>query len=238
MGGSSSSYSESHSYTTNTTYEPDRVKAAEIEARGKIQVAKLEGNNITLRKQAAIEIIELNARMHQLIVDANTNGFVKVTNALLDFNRKLNTISEERFRMMEHCSLDAITKINDYYRQINNYIEAEGSEFMTKKLPLMLNQLRSFEVGSDAYIIYKEKIEEMIQLYIKSQSDWIVSIRSQNEKLFNNTIEAKNRIDAEISKSVENRMKLLERSIEQNEKIQLFTHKIEKQIESEIIAKN
>lgn len=238
MGGSSDSYSEHRSYTTNTTYEPDKVKKAEIEARSKIESAKIEGHNIHLRKQAAIEIIEHNARMQQLIIEAKTNGFIQAKEALLDFNKKINFISEERFRMLEFCTLDSVKTINKYYNEINTYIETESNEFMIIKIPEMMNTLNKLKSNIDTYELYKKGVDGMISLFIKSKADWIEQMRMQMNKHIESTFTTKENINLEIAQCVENRMLLLEKAVDQYESDKQLTTNIQNIIETNNSSKN
>ncbi len=107
MGGSSSSSSTS----TQTIYEPDKVRAAEIDKEKAIEIERLKGNNIKLQKEAKIEIIETNARMEALIVEAKVRGFDMAAQILVGMTKELNILGEQRIAMIESASGNAVLQI-------------------------------------------------------------------------------------------------------------------------------
>lgn len=210
MGGSKTTYN----YSTTTIRDPDKVKAARIEAEGQIEKAKIEQLNITLRKDAAIELMDHNVRVQKLLFETKLMGFKRAKESLLDFNRQFNLIAEQRFRMMEYCTQDVIAQLNKYYMSIHAHIEETGDIFILEKVPAMLETLERFEPGSDSHFIYKNTIDKHISSFIEGMKDWVSQQARQQKMLVESAINTKTGLNDEISRTVENRMKLLERSLE------------------------
>ncbi|MCK6613893.1 MAG: hypothetical protein L6Q47_06615 [Ignavibacteriaceae bacterium] len=210
MGGSS----ESYSYSTSTIYEPDKVKAAEINAIASIKTAKLEGKNIELRKKAAIELIEHNVKMEKLLIEAKLQGFEKAKEALLDFNKKYNLISEQRFRMLEVCQQDVVEDLNKYYGTIREHIHQMEMKHLLEDVPKLLEGLKNYDEQSPQFGSYKTSIDNYMAAFIARMSDWIQLQSEQQSKLVDSVVQLKTELNKEISETVMNRMQLLEKVLD------------------------
>ena len=77
-GGSSINHSSSSTSTTQTMYEPDRVK-----------VAELENGRMDRAIEAQKEIMQMNNEMQLYIMEAHQKGFEHSTQILKDMMRSL-----------------------------------------------------------------------------------------------------------------------------------------------------
>ena len=118
--GSSSSGGGSRS---TTTYEPDKVKIAQIEAENKIRLSELETERVELIKQAQKEIIQENVKAQIAIEEAKIRGFDVMAQKLLILQEKLNDIAEKRLLIMEKASWPIIKEMEEFYGQLNKKIE-------------------------------------------------------------------------------------------------------------------
>ncbi len=84
-GGSSSesSYGGSSRSTAAYSYEPDKVKAAEIEADTKIKLANMEKERIALMKDAQKEILHLETESKIALEMAKSKGLEAMANTII-----------------------------------------------------------------------------------------------------------------------------------------------------------
>jgi len=212
MGGGSSS---SYSYSTSTIYEPDKVEAAKIKATADIKLAQIEQENISLRKAAAIEVMETNVRMTELIVDAEVRGFNQVKESLLDMARELTKLGEYRLKVIESASTDVITSVNRIYYDFQKKINDDTGDFLTNKLPEMLNTMDGFDKDSDAYNIYKNQVDSFASKFTESQSDFIKCTNTNMTKIIDSHHEIKKMIESHIDNVVNERMKHIELAVKE-----------------------
>ena len=92
-GGSSGGGSRS---TSNTTYEPDKVKLAEIEADTKIRLANMENERIELMKQARLDILQFETESQIALEQARAQGLAVMAQTIITMQDKLNEVAEKR----------------------------------------------------------------------------------------------------------------------------------------------
>ncbi len=227
MGGSSSSTSSS----TRTIYEPDKVRAAEINKEKAIELEKLKGNNIKLQKEAKIEIIETNARMEALIVEAKVRGFDMAAQILVTMTKELNLLGEQRIAMIENASASVLKKINEHYLDFKQKINDDTNKFMLGPTIDMLNQLEKFDKDSDAYQMYKKQIDTHTSDFLSNQNKYVNQVLNQQDKMLDSNIELRKNINTHINSIVENRVKHLEMAVENHKDVKALDLKNQNQIE-------
>lgn len=206
MGGRRSTYHES----TQTIYEPDKVRIAEIEAQKAVAIKKLEGENIKLRKEATIEMMETNARFEQLIINAKVEGFKEVSNQLLEMAHEYNLLAEQRIKILEIASGNIVKTMNENYIEFKRQIDKDSTNFMNNDLSDMLAQADKFEKDSASYNIYHEQIKSFSSNFIQNQTDFIKQIHKQQDLMIQSHEDLKKNITEHTNKIVENRIKYLE----------------------------
>ena len=199
---------------TNITYEPDKVKIAEINAKKAIELKRLEGKNIELRKKATIELMETNARIEKLIITAKVEGFNIVQQKLLEMAKELNKLGEQRILILETASGETLRRMNEHYMNFERQIAKAQNDFMKNELPQMLEQLEKIDKNSDAYQIYRKQVDVVSSNFIEHQNSFIKQIREQQQQMFIANIELRKEIIANTNRLVENRVKHLEKAVE------------------------
>ena len=153
--GSSSSKS-----STTTTYEPDRVRVAEIERETKLRLAEKETERIELMRDAQLEILKAQTMSQIAIEKARVEGMTQTVNQLVALQEKLTELAEKRIMIIEKCSLPVIREIETFYNEVGEKISANNDEYNTKKLPQLLQILRQYEKGSPEHEIFFAQINE------------------------------------------------------------------------------
>lgn len=199
---------ETYSYN----YEPDRVKAAQIEKEKAILIAKLEQDNITLDKNAKIEIIQANANFQLDIMKAKEQGFTKVIASLMEMMKEWNIISEQRIVFLNSCKAETVEKINRQYLTLMNEIDDSSFDFQISKQPQLFRKLEEFK-GTDSYESYHKSIDQYISNFLNEKKELVKSYRVQQEILVRSSLDGIDQINGEITQLVMNRVESLNRAI-------------------------
>ncbi len=227
MGGSSSSSSTS----TQTIYEPDKVRAAEIDKEKAIEIERLKGNNIKLQKEAKIEIIETNARMEALIIEAKVRGFDMAAQILVTMTKELNLLGEQRIAMIENASASVLKKVNEHYLDFKQKINDDTNKFMLGPTIAMLTQLEKFDKNSDAYQMYKKQIDTHTSDFLSNQNKYVNQVLNQQDKMLDSNIELRKKINSNIDSIVSNRVKHLEMAVANHKDVKALDLNNQNQIE-------
>jgi len=199
---------EQHNYN----YEPDKVKAAQIEKQKAIMIAKLEQENIDLNKNAKIEIIRANANFQLDIMKAKEQGFTRVIESLMEMMKEWNLISEQRIAFLSSCKAETVEKINRQYLELMNDIDDSAFDFQINKQPQLFEKLEEFS-GTDSYETYKNSIDQYISNFLFEKSELLKSYRGQQELLVKSSLDSIDLINNEITQLVTNRIDSLTMSI-------------------------
>ncbi len=215
FGSSSSGSSGRSSRSTTTTYEPDRVKVAEIESQTKIKLAQMEQERVVLWKESQLELLEMNARMEAAMLEAKVRGFHALQKELVAMVRELNVAAEQRLHLIEKGSLEVVRQIDAHYAQLATALEAHHTEYMTEKLPLLLEKLTAYEPESVGFRMYEKAVEQDQVRHLEMQRIQFQQMQQRQNQLIESSLADKSRLQAHIDQLVEQRVLQLETSLNQ-----------------------
>lgn len=98
FGGGSKGGSRS---VSNTSYEPDKVKASEIESDTKIRLAGMENERIELMKEARLDILQYETECQIALEQAKAQGFTVMAQIIMTLQDKLNEVAEKRLTIRQ-----------------------------------------------------------------------------------------------------------------------------------------
>ena len=217
MGGSSSDHSSTstHSSTsvsnTQTVYEPDRVKVAELE-NGRMERAI----------EAQKEIMQMNQEMQVYIMQAHQKGFEHSTEVLKEMMVSLNEIAQERLILIENGHFEVVEKIEKLYLGLEKEIREDNDTFNMDKLPQMLEMLSKFEVGSASAKLYEKSVDKQIELNGTFFTQKLGALHERQKIMVESSIRSKEQVLAESSQIVLDRMKFLDKQLEHQQSMQLI----------------
>jgi hypothetical protein len=208
FGGGSSGNGGSRS-TSSTSYEPDKVKVAEIEADTNLRLAGMENERIVLMKNARLELLEFETQSNIALEEARARGLNFMAQTIIGMQDRLNEVAEKRLQIIEKGSLQIIREIESFYDELGDKIRAYYDDYNFRKYPLLLETMQKFEKDSDAYNMYKKKIDKdddaQLQLMMnqldaasKRQSQVIAGFLQSKERIMEQT----GQITAEILKNI------------------------------------
>lgn len=188
---------------TQTVYEPDKVK-----------VAELESTRMDKAIEAQKEIIQMNQEMQLYIMEAHQKGFEHSTEVLKDMMRSLNQIAQERLILIENGHFEVVEKIEKLYLGLEKEIRKDNDGFNIEQLPKMLEMLSKFEVGSTQAKLYEKSIDKQIELNIIFFEKKLGALYERQKIMVASAIKSKEQVLEQSSQIVLDRMKFLDKQLE------------------------
>ena len=179
-GGSSGGGDRS---VSNTTYEPDKVKVAEIESQTKIRLANMENERIRLSTDAQLEVMEQEYRFKVGLEEAKALGFNNIANTIVRMQEKLTEIAQKRIEIIEKGSLQVVREIEGFYLELKGKVEDDNQKYSEEKLPKLLEILDNYDENSPSYKLYFKRIEDDMNSQLKSYNSQIEGIAARQEKI-------------------------------------------------------
>jgi len=210
-GGSDSSSSRSETSSSNyssssnseTLYEPDKVKVAELEnSRSKRLI------------EAQKDIIELNARMQVAVIEADARGFEHSVNVLKSLMSDMNLMAQQRLNLLENGHFETVEKIELMYRDLEIEVKKDNRSFQLEELPQMYEILEKFSSESASHKMYLNSIEQQIQLNITFVAEKLKGLLQRQNMLIESAVDTKKIVLEQSAKIAENRMIFLEKQIQ------------------------
>ena len=184
-----SSGSRSYS-TTTTTYDPDRVKEAQLDK----ERAQIENERIELMKQAQLDIIEAQTQSRIAQENARAEGFVRIAEAVTAMQEKLNELAERRIAIIERGTLQAVREAEGFYSELMRTIQDDNDRYTAEKLPALLEILGRYSEGSSLHTLYMKKIDEDITLQAMHTTRQLESAIKRQERMIDEIMSAKGKI--------------------------------------------
>lgn len=191
---SRSSGSNENRSAVSTTYQPDKIKVAEIEADTKLRLAGMEKERIEIMKNARMDILEFETQSNIALEEARAKGLNFMAQTIVAMQEKLNEVAQRRIEIIEKGSLQIVNEIEEVYRSFNERIDSDNYKYTEEKLPKLLALLENYEVGSVAHNIYKKKIEDDISMQIKSYTIQIEALSKRQDQVIASFLRGKERI--------------------------------------------
>lgn len=190
FGGGSSGGGE----RSTTTYEPDKVKVAEIEADTKIRLAHMETDRIEIMKQARLDILQFETESQIALEQARTQGLAVMAQTILTLQEKLNEVAEKRLLIIEKGSLQIVKDIENFYDELSEKVQRDDDEYNTQKLPELLSILERYEEGSTSHKLYLKRVEEDMALQAKHYIQQIEAISQRQSQIIDGFLKSKDKI--------------------------------------------
>lgn len=181
--------------TANTyTYEPDKVKVAEIESDTKLRLADKENERIELMKNARLDMLEFEYKSNIALEEAKAKGLNYMAQTIIAMQEKLNEVAEKRLAIIERGSLQIIKEIEGFYDELGDKIKADDDAYNTDKLPELLSLLERYEIGTPSHDLYRKRIEDDMMLQSKHYIMQIDAISKRQSQIIDGLLQSKERI--------------------------------------------
>lgn len=194
--------------SSNTLYEPDKVKVAEIESAAKLKLAGAENDRIVLWKETQMELAEFNAKMEAAMIEVRARGFDAMQQALMGMLKEVNVVAEERLVLIENASIAQIKQVENLYAELDRDIKNDN--FMTEKVPQLMQILREFPEGSDMRDSYRKGIDLEIAAQIQFKAQQIQQLETRRKSVLDSVAASKQLIHQHINEVVSLRVQHME----------------------------
>ncbi len=197
LGGESSGGSGSGGgsrSSSTTTYEPDKVRVAEIEADTKIRLAGMENDRIELMKQARLDILQYETESKIALEQAKAQGLSIIAQTIIAMQDKLNEVAEKRLLIIEKGSLQVIKDIENFYNELGTKIQEDDDRYNTEKLPELLSILKKYEIGTPSHTLYMKRIEEDMAMQAKHVTQQLGNLSQRQTQIIDGFLASKERI--------------------------------------------
>ena len=191
--------------SVQTIYEPDRVRIEELQK---------ENNQMMIEAQK--DIIQMNGQMQSLIIQAQVKGFEYSSNILKDMLSNLNKIAQERMILIENGHFEVVERIEKLYMSLEKEIRTDNTNFNLNDLPQMMEMLEKFDKNSSSHELYKKSVDGQIQMNMEFVNKKISALHERQKMMVASSINTKELVLEQSSKIVEDRMKFLEKNLENN----------------------
>ncbi|NRB25921.1 hypothetical protein [Shewanella sp.] len=223
-GGSNSSGNSDSSHrssSSSTSYDPDKVKIAEIDKETQLQLAGKEQERIKLMRDVKIEILREQARFEEAITQTKLDGLQQMSDIIVSMQARFNDVAEKRLRIIEQGSMNIIKDIENFYYELQKSIEERDIEFTENKLPKLLEQLGKYPEDSAPYQLYFKKIESLIVNQSAYSERALEDLSARQDKIITSSLATKERITAhtdqltsQIVEKIMDKSDMLQKSLE------------------------
>ncbi|RZG87998.1 hypothetical protein EXE10_03830 [Acinetobacter sp. WCHAc060033] len=196
------SYSSSSSSTV-TNYDPDKV-----------EVAKLENERVELVKSAQLELIEVNARLEAVMIEARCKGFQAMQGSMMQMLKEVNHLAEERLVLLENGSQEQIQKVETMYADLSK--DMENDDFMFSKVPQMLEIANKFPEESDSRKLYMSGIDREMAKHFDFKTEQLKRLNERCHVVVASVVESKKQMQTHIDTVISKRIEHIEQVMQVN----------------------
>ena len=205
-GGHDRDYGGSYSTSTSSTvsnYDPDKV-----------EVAKLENERVDLVKNAQLELMEVNARLEAVMIEARCKGFQAMQGSMMQMLKEVNLLAEERLVLLENGSQEQVQKVEAMYADLGKDIE--NDDFMFSKVPQMLDIANKFPEESDSRKLYMSGIDREMAKHFDFKTEQLKKLNERCHIVVASVVESKKQMQAHIDTVISKRIEHIEQVMHVN----------------------
>ena len=214
-GGSSGGRDYEGSYSTSTStsstvtnYDPDKV-----------EVAKLEKERVDLVKNAQLELMEVNARLEAVMIEARCKGFQAMQGSMIQMLKEVNHLAEERLVLLENGSQEQIKKVETMYADLSK--DMENDDFMFAKVPQMLEIANKFPEESDSRKLYMSGIDREMAKHFDFKTEQLKNLNQRCQIVVSSVVASKEKMQHHIDTVISKRIEHIEQVMQVNAQLPL-----------------
>jgi len=223
LSGSSGSYSHSSTSSSQTLYEPDRVRVAELE----LSRTRLDNERAEMMIEGQKEIIELNAQMQGMIIQAHAKGLEHSVAVLKSLMTDMNLMAQQQLTLLENGQMEVVRQIETLYHSFEQEIQKDNDTFQLQQLPAMLEKLSQFPETSTAHQLYAGSIDKQIVLNLDFFDSKLKGVLHRQSLLIESAVASKQFILEHSAQLVSGRMAFLETQLEHQKSLGTTVNDIE-----------
>lgn len=198
---------------STTTYEPDKVKVAQIEADTKLRLADKENERIELMKNARLDILQFETQSQMALEQARAQGFTAIAQAIVAMQDQLNEVAEKRLQIIEKGSIQIVKEIESFYEEVGDKIQTDNDKYNREKLPALLEILQQYEPGSPEHQIYMQQIQDDRQLQQQHYMKQIEAVSQRQSQVISGFISSKEKIIAQTGQITQGMLDAVQKQV-------------------------
>lgn len=167
---------------TTTTYEPDKVRVAEIENQTKLMLKKLEAENIKLNSDMQKELVSHMIEEEKSLIQAKAEGYSYLLKEIAQFSNNLIELRIEKNNELQSQQSKSEKEIISYYNDFSKSLEESNRDFELNHLPKLTEMRDKYQKDSASYETYTKMIDERLRLHLQKMSDETAFFREQRVK--------------------------------------------------------
>lgn len=185
-------------------------------------MAELENEKVQLVKAAQLEIIEANAKVEAVMLEAKFRGFQAIADSLIRMQAELDQLANSRLEFIGRNSLEQVKGIEAFYGELAKTIN-EDDEFFMVKLPQLLDVANRFPESSDSKKIYMDAIALEIKRSIDFKTEQLSNLGIRQKAVVDANLQSKlkmnehvNTLSLGIKQNIQNQVNVLESKMSVN----------------------
>lgn len=179
----------------------DIVEKARKAAEKEILALEKEGILIKEKKDAILSIYDANYKAKILLMEAETSKLENISDTILTFIAEYNILMQQSMNIISIFNQENI-KVDYKYYDLQKKINTDTFDFMTNKIPVLINQLQLFDKDLPVYDDYKNGIQNHIKKLFDDQQEQIKHCREQQK----NILQKNNKILEDCVKNIETKV--------------------------------
>lgn len=177
--------------TSSTTYEPDKVKVAEIEKETKLRLAGLEMEKIELAKNVQLELMEKQLYCQEALIEAQAKGLAHTATVLVKLGEQFNEITKQRLKIIEAGSMEYIQQYEEFYNELQTKVREESEQFVGTKFLQLTDQLEKFEPNSPSARLFEKSIDQLLSVQMQSFADQLAKLNERHKDVLQSVLQSK-----------------------------------------------
>nr|WP_086937896.1 hypothetical protein [Thaumasiovibrio occultus] len=181
IANGASSLSSVESNAPITSYEPDKLRIAEIERDTQLQLADKEAERIELMTQAKIALIREEGNFQLAIEQARLHGLEQTALMVERMRERVTDVARLRIEIINNATLEVVKDVEAFYATIETKMQQDDRDFDDVRLPALLEKLASFPPDSASHRLFEKRISDLIENQLSSQAQHLEAMYQRQQ---------------------------------------------------------
>lgn len=175
--------------TITTTYEPDKVRVAEIESQTKLMLAKANIENTKIKHELQKDLLTHFVEVEKFIMHARKENYITLAQEIQRLGQTVAENHIQNIQLSNELSAEHTKKISDLYHDF----EKKQTELLNDKLQTVeeiQNQRDNCEATDPIRKTYEKIHEQLLSQIVIQQNDAVLSLRAERDMQIRSNIQS------------------------------------------------
>ncbi len=182
-----------------TTYEPDKVRVAEIEAQVKGMIEKVRFEDNRSKEKAQKELVTHMIEQEKILMQVKIEGFEYLSESINKLGQNMAELLILQRKELDTNQNESEKEINLYYSDFVKKLQKSSFDFKLNDIPKLFAQLKVYEKGSVEHDIYSDLIKETKKSHVDNMNNELAFFLEQKKKRFDNNSESRKQLELDLS---------------------------------------